>query len=74
MKLRNHPTVGIDHWGHESLVVGRPVVQWSERKVELQPLRYYFPKIEEKNQWIRNPFEEDYIKKMKVPSKKKKTR
>ncbi|GBM33133.1 hypothetical protein AVEN_56766-1 [Araneus ventricosus] len=23
-KLRNHPTVGIDHWEHRSLVVGRP--------------------------------------------------
>ncbi|GBL78769.1 hypothetical protein AVEN_65311-1 [Araneus ventricosus] len=22
MKLRNHPTVRIDHWGHGSLVVG----------------------------------------------------
>ncbi|GBM36049.1 hypothetical protein AVEN_274451-1 [Araneus ventricosus] len=29
MKLRNHPTVGIDHWGHGSLVVGLPGVQLS---------------------------------------------
>ncbi|GBM13615.1 hypothetical protein AVEN_229588-1 [Araneus ventricosus] len=27
MKLRNHPTVGIDHWGHRRLVVGRPGVR-----------------------------------------------
>ncbi|GBN23741.1 hypothetical protein AVEN_125633-1 [Araneus ventricosus] len=39
IKLRNYPTVGIEHWGHGSLVVGRPVVQWSERKAELHPLR-----------------------------------
>ncbi|GBO28149.1 hypothetical protein AVEN_224881-1 [Araneus ventricosus] len=29
MKLRNHPTVGTDHWGHRSLVVGHPGVQFS---------------------------------------------
>ncbi|GBN46188.1 hypothetical protein AVEN_14749-1, partial [Araneus ventricosus] len=29
MKLRNHPTVGIDHWGHGSLAVGRPEVRLS---------------------------------------------
>ncbi|GBN66764.1 hypothetical protein AVEN_52333-1 [Araneus ventricosus] len=29
MKLRNHPTVGIDHWGHGSLVVGRTGVRLS---------------------------------------------
>ncbi|GBM17344.1 hypothetical protein AVEN_13227-1 [Araneus ventricosus] len=26
MKLRNHPTVGIDHWEHRSLVVGHTAV------------------------------------------------
>ncbi|KAL4154130.1 hypothetical protein QTP88_001963 [Uroleucon formosanum] len=29
-------------------------------------LRNYFPKIEEEIQWIRNPFEEDYLKKLKI--------
>ncbi|GBN08943.1 hypothetical protein AVEN_11944-1 [Araneus ventricosus] len=29
MKPRNHPTVGIDHWEHGSLVVGRPGVRMS---------------------------------------------
>ncbi|GBL77758.1 hypothetical protein AVEN_152971-1 [Araneus ventricosus] len=29
MKLRNHPTVGIDHWGHRRLVVGRTAVRLS---------------------------------------------
>ncbi|GBM53443.1 hypothetical protein AVEN_109349-1 [Araneus ventricosus] len=29
MKLRNHPTVGIDHWGHGSLVVDRLGVRFS---------------------------------------------
>ncbi|GBN53623.1 hypothetical protein AVEN_183743-1 [Araneus ventricosus] len=29
MKLRNHPTVGTDHWGYRSLVVRRPGVQFS---------------------------------------------
>ncbi|GBO40472.1 hypothetical protein AVEN_64546-1 [Araneus ventricosus] len=28
-KLRNHPTVGIDHWGHGNLVVSRPGVRLS---------------------------------------------
>lgn len=30
--------------------------------------RNYFPKIEGEIQWIRNPFEEDYLKKLKISS------
>lgn len=30
--------------------------------------RNYFPKTEEEIQWIRNPFEEDYLKKLKISS------
>ncbi|GBN04621.1 hypothetical protein AVEN_9608-1 [Araneus ventricosus] len=29
MRLRNYPTVGIDHWGHCSLVIGLPGVRLS---------------------------------------------